>query len=44
MTGRRQMLIQVADSRFNHFDYCWAIDVKALVYDKVVQIMKEHEN
>lgn len=43
MTGRRQMILQVKDSRFNHFDYLWAIDVKTLVYDDVVRIMKEHE-
>ncbi|KAJ6645638.1 Lipase 3 [Pseudolycoriella hygida] len=41
MTGGRPTLIKVAD--FNHFDYIWGIDVKALVYDKVVKIMKEHE-
>lgn len=43
MTGRRQMLYQVADPRFNHFDFVWAIDVKTLVYDRVVRIMQEHE-
>ncbi|KAJ6645640.1 Lipase 3, partial [Pseudolycoriella hygida] len=43
MTGGRPTLIKVADPGFNHLDYIWGIDVKALVYDKVVQIMKEHE-
>lgn len=39
----RRKLIQIEDPRFNHFDFLWAIDVKALLYDQVIAIMKEHE-
>lgn len=35
--------IHVADPRFNHFDYVWAIDQRTLVYDRVVSIMRSLE-
>lgn len=35
--------IRIADPRFNHFDYVWAIDQKTLVYDRVVSIMRSSE-
>lgn len=35
--------ILIADPRFNHFDYVWAIDQRTLVYDRVVSIMRSHE-
>lgn len=35
--------ILIADSRFNHFDYVWAIDQKMLVYDRIVSIMRNSE-
>lgn len=42
MSSRRKM-IQISDPRFNHFDFLWAIDVKSLLYDQLIDIMKEHD-
>ncbi|KAJ6646747.1 Lipase 3 [Pseudolycoriella hygida] len=36
--------ILIADSRFNHFDYVWAIDQRTLVYDRIVSIMTSQES
>lgn len=35
--------IRIADPRFNHFDYVWAIDQRILVYDRIVSIMRNSE-
>lgn len=32
-----------ADSRFNHFDFVWAIDARTLVYNQVIDIMRRFE-
>lgn len=42
MSSRRK-LVQIEDPRFNHFDFIWAIDVKALLYDQVIEIMQAHD-
>jgi len=31
----------VPDEKFNHVDYMWAKDVKKLVYDKIISLMKQ---
>jgi hypothetical protein len=31
---------EVALAEFNHFDFLWAIDVKTLVNDKVLSLLK----
>lgn len=35
--------VEVSDRHFNHFDFVWAIDVKKLLYNKMVAIMKSVE-
>jgi len=35
--------VRIADPRFNHFDYVWAIDQRTLVYDRLVSIMRSQE-
>lgn len=30
----------VPDQRFNHLDFMWAIDVRTLLYDRVINIMR----
>lgn len=34
----------VPDPRFNHLDFNWAIDVRELLYNRVVEIMRIFEN
>lgn len=34
----------VPDHRFNHLDFTWAIDVRTLLYNRVVEIMEIFEN
>jgi len=31
----------IADKKFNHVDYMWAKDVKKLVYDQIISLMKK---
>jgi hypothetical protein len=31
----------VEDGEFNHFDFLWAIDVKTLVNEKVLDLLKD---
>lgn len=33
----------VADPRFNHLDFVWAIDARPLLYNRVVEIMRIYE-
>lgn len=33
--------IRVSDPKFNHLDYTYATDVKELLYDRVISIIKE---
>ncbi|XP_014207283.1 lipase 3-like [Copidosoma floridanum] len=34
---------RVPDDKFNHIDYLWAKDVKVLVYDKIMNLMKRYK-
>jgi hypothetical protein len=35
---------EIALPEFNHFDFMWAIDVKTLVNDKVISLLKVDNN
>lgn len=36
-------LVRIADPRFNHFDFVWAIDARPLLYNRVLSIMQNSE-
>lgn len=42
MSGRPKKIL-IADPRFNHFDFLWAVDVKSKLYDQLIDIMKAHD-
>jgi len=44
MPSATRSIYQVTDPRFNHFDFVWAINVTTLLYDRVIQTMRESEN
>ncbi|KAG8230455.1 hypothetical protein J437_LFUL009944 [Ladona fulva] len=37
-----QEKIDIPDDKFNHLDFLWAIDVKTLVYDKIMSVMESY--
>lgn len=41
--GNMQGGFITSDPRFNHFDFLWAIDVRRLVYDQVLAVMRRFE-
>ena len=46
LIGRLPNVIEsyvIPDKKFNHLDFLFAIDVKSLVYDKVISLMKRYE-
>lgn len=34
---------QVPQASFNHMDFVWAINVRSLVYDRMVQEMRKYD-
>lgn len=36
-------LFKAKDPHFNHFDFIWAHNVRELVYNDLVELMKKHE-
>ncbi|CAH4028684.1 unnamed protein product [Pieris brassicae] len=41
--GGTPIRIRVPDKKFSHIDFVWGIDAKALVYDNVIEIMKNFD-
>lgn len=42
--GNSVGLFQVPMAEFNHLDFVWAIDAKALLWDRVLENMRSFEN
>lgn len=41
--GNADGMYKINHPKFNHLDFLWAIDVRSLVYDNVIRLMKTKE-